>query len=73
MTHPHGRIARPDATEAQLRADLTTWLTLVQPKPAPGVATPDPHRVRLATMAASAIITTRKAPEVGLPRLLFSP
>jgi len=66
-------IARPDATEAQLRSHLATWLQLVNPKPTPSLPAADPYRLRLAVMAASAITSTRTAPEVALPRLLFSP
>jgi len=70
-------LARPDASDAALRQALSAWLRLVDPaaytKAHTSALPPDPYRLRLATMAASAIVSTRSAPEVTLSRLLFSP
>jgi len=63
-------VASPACTDAQLRKHLGDWLSLVSPKAGD---TTDPHRIRLAAMAGSAMISTRTAEEVALPRLLFMP
>ncbi|KAL1529901.1 hypothetical protein AB1Y20_000829 [Prymnesium parvum] len=59
-----------ESTDAQLQRHLSTWLQLVHPQQTTDA--PDPHRLRLAMMAASAITATRSAPEMALPRLLFT-
>lgn len=65
-------------TDAQLRSLLDNWLTILQSRAAGGAATAgetlEPHRVRLAAMAAcasSAVRSERESMSV-LPRLLYS-
>ncbi len=69
----------PSASDAQLRAQLTDWLSLLDIMSRQAMADmgepkrePDPTRLRLAAMAASAVGSARRD-EVGrLPRLLYS-
>ena len=64
-----------ELSDAQLRARLEAWLVLVQRSPGGGEARPlEPHRIRLAAMAACAASSVRSERESMsvLPRLLYT-
>lgn len=63
-------IGRLNSTESELRQWLKIWLLLVSPE-AKRHTVSEPHRLRLAIIAAAAISTSRGDEALALPRLLL--
>jgi len=68
-----------DASDAELRSQLTGWLKLVNSTRESAMAAQtepkreaDPTRIRIAAMAVSAVSSTRSSSPSKLPRLLYS-